>query len=115
MAIKGAKTGDKRKATASAGKPAEINKKPVVKHNNASESTRKMWRNDEASDDSSDDDDDGGGSFSDAAEDGGAALPAKKKAKQAKDDGDADKNAGKKVEKSTCHPKKTDIAAALIY
>lgn len=93
MATKGAKTGDKRKATASGDKAA---KKPAAKQN-APESTRKMWRNDDASDDSSDDD----GSLSDT-EQGGAALPAKKKTKQAKEDGDADKNAGKKVEKSMC-------------
>lgn len=103
MATKGAKTGDKRKATTFSEKGEKKSVKssdkgakkavPVAKQN-APESTRKLWRNEDASDDSSDDD------ASSDAEDAGAALHATKKVKQAKEDGDANKNAGKKVERS---------------
>lgn len=97
MAIKGAKTGDKRKATVSADKgikKAPAKTAPASTKQNGPESTRKMWRNDDASNDSSDDD----GDLSDG-DDAGAALPAKKKVRQ--EDGDVSQNAGKKVEKST--------------
>lgn len=105
MAIKGAKTGDKRKATI-AGDKAE--KKSVAKKN-APESTRKMWRNDDASDDSSDDDD-----SSPDGEDAGAALPAKKKVRQAREDSDANQNAGKKAERSV-YQKTKMLTAPQLY
>lgn len=99
MAIKGAKTGDKRKASVSADKAAKKApaKKALVSTNqNGPESTRKMWRNDDASDDSSDDDGD-----SSDGDDAGASLPATKKVRQeVKETGDPNQNAGKKVEKS---------------
>lgn len=100
MAIKGAKTGDKRKASAPSDKGV---KKPFPKQNGP-ESTRKMWRNDDAPDDSSDDDDDDDDDMSEG-EDGGAALPVKKKAKQAKEDDEATQNTGKKVERSVYQDK----------
>lgn len=76
MAIKSAKTGDKRKATETVEKKTV--KAPVKKE--GPDSTRKLFKNDDASDDDSDD---GSGLTDD--EDGGASLPAKKKVKQAKE------------------------------
>ncbi|KUI66434.1 Pumilio domain family member 6 [Cytospora mali] len=81
MAIKSAKTGDKRKATETVDKKQV--KAPVKKDGPVS--TRKLFKNDDASDDSSDE----GDSLSDE-EDGGATLPAKKKVKQAKESSKAE-------------------------
>lgn len=84
MATKGAKIGDKRKASAAEGKPSKPvkNTSTTPSKKSGPESTRKMWRNEDASDDSSDE------SSVEEENDEEAHAPAAKKAKPAAKESD---------------------------
>lgn len=103
MAIKSAKTGDKRKATATETVDKKTAKAPTGKKERL-DSTRKLFKDEDASDDSSDD----GDSLDD--DDAGAALPAKKKVKQAEEEGSPEVKAERTETSKESHIKQKQLA-----